>query len=494
MGSVYSNSACALIWLGPGDEDSDGALILIDFLEIIYRGHVAPRNDGSLIEDLDLPEDTVPPPDHHSWAELDALLSRPWFCRSWTFQEPIRAPDRVIACGSKVRHWNTFIRAASVCIHLEGAITRFSPFVRIAMSIDADPEEMRLSKLIFMNQQREASDPRDKVYALYGLAQGYQKVPLEINYAMSVEDVYKSTVRLCIENEGDLCILAYVSEFRNQSDLPSWVPDWRDRSDSGCNVVTRDPMRFNASSMTRPLLVPSSNDDKLILKGFILATVERTIDIAALRVNAVDSSPDIWIATAAAAGVPVRFLQGKTFQTSYDLTTTMEYSAFHHTTESHTGGSFWPNGTRWSAAGRPNPIPQAVLTEYQKVFDKQTYRRLLFLTKDSLGVAPAPTQEGDRVCILLGGNVPFIVRPRQNTARTAPSKEANPEHQSISKTTPQHIANPTQHDSTESVHMTKQALEATEWTLIGDCYLHGYMHGEAMETVTEADYVNITLV
>ena len=175
--------------------------------------------------------------------------------------------------------------------------------------IEKRPKDLRLSQLIYNTQQREASDRREKVYALYGLVQEYQKVPLEISYAMSVEDVCRSAVRFCIENERSLSILTHVSLFRTQSDLPSWVPDWRNRIGSGCDPV--DAMyvnKFNASSMGQPLLVTSSSNDKLILKGFVLATVERTIDITALELNAEDSFPESWIAVAAAAGVPVRFL------------------------------------------------------------------------------------------------------------------------------------------------------------------------------------------
>ncbi len=497
MGSVYSNSACAFIWLGPGDEDSDRALSLIDSLQQILLEHV-PRRDAEEIGlgNVDLPEDMILTSEDQARVEFGAFFSRPWFHRSWTFQEPVRAPERMIACGSKIRGWNTLVHALFVFLHLKRRHRPISvtPFLTIQVAIDNKPEDLRLSDLIITNGKREASDPRDKVYALYGLVQGYQKVPLEISYAMSVEDVYKSTVRFCIQNEGSLSILTHVSQFRNQSDFPSWVPDWRGWSNSGCYPVKSPAIDFRASSMSRPLLGPSFSNDKLILKGFILAIVERTIDIAALKFNAADSFPGSRITDAAAAGVPRRFLQGRTFDTSYDLTMTMEYPPFHMKYKEYSRQSLWANSFSWSAAGRPGPIPQAVSTEYKNWIDLKTNKRLLFLTKDSLGLAPKRTQVGDRVCILLGGDVPFILRPRQNMARTTPTKEAKPKSQSTPKTTPQGITKSRHQGSRKSARVAKQALEATEWTLIGDCYLNGYMRGEAMRTVTRDDYVNFTLV
>lgn len=495
MGSVYSSSACAFIWLGHGVEDSDRALNLVDSLNDMML-----EIDGHCDEDdfRDLVNDTFLALDYQTCMEFAALFARPWFNRLWTFQEAILAPDRMIACGSKIRGWDTFLNAVNACLRCQNSkkftASSTNPFLTIQNFINMKSEDLRLSELIIYNWKREATDPRDKVYSLYGLVQGYQEVPLEINYAMSVEDVYRSTVRFCIENEGKLSILNNVSDFRRQSHhMPSWVPDWRDRFPLCCShwEKRRD---FQASSAARPLLLPSSSDDELILKGFTLSIVERTIDIAALRVDAANSFSDSWRTNAAAAGVTACFLQGATFQTSYDLTTTIECSPFHNSLSEVGARIYWPNSIRWITAGRPDPMPQTVLTEYKETFDRGILSRCLFLTKDSLGLAPAPTQVGDKVCILLGGKTPFILRPRQKPAGTTPSKEAASRQHDMSSTTPQDIPNPGQHGSLESPYAAKESLEATEWTLIGDCYLYGYMRGEAMEKVTEADYINFTLV
>ena len=499
MGSVYSSSACAFIWLGPGDEDSELALSFVDFLHDLYSKYV--DRDSSEYwsnEATELLEDVVLRSNNQAWAELKVFMKRPWFSRCWTLQEPILAPDRIFACGSEIRHWTTMLGAALTCcelIHIDSASFSVLPILLIYDIKKTASKDLQLSNLIYASQQREASDPRDKVYALYGLLQDCQKLDLEISYVASVEEVYRSAVRFCIENEGKLSILGHVSSYRNQSDQPSWVPEWRAMSLSACSPVGWNAKSgfFKASSATRPWLVPSSSDNKLILKGFTLSTVERTIEIAALGLNLADGCQDSWRTNAAAAGVPVRFLQGIRFRTTYDVTTMMEDPPFNTKVSPAVAHGIWPDSTRWIAAGYPEPIPPAVLTEYKKRFKSQTMGRCMVLTKDSLGLAPAPTQAGDRVCILLGGDAPFILRPRQNQARTTPNEKAKPKRQSTPKTTPQGITK-SRYGPRESALVAKQALEATEWTLIGDCYLHGYMHGEAMETVTEADYVNFNLV
>jgi hypothetical protein len=64
-------------------------------------------------------------------------------------------------------------------------------------------------------------------------------------------------------------------------------------------------------------------------------------------------------------------------------------------------------------------------------------QRRLFVTKDGyMGTAPMGAQQGDRICVLLGCNVPLLIRP-----------------------------------------------EGDDFLIIGDTYIYGMMNGEVMQDV-----------
>jgi hypothetical protein len=65
-------------------------------------------------------------------------------------------------------------------------------------------------------------------------------------------------------------------------------------------------------------------------------------------------------------------------------------------------------------------------------------RRLIKSCSNLLGLAPMYTEPGDKICILFGSQVPFILRK-----------------------------------------------EESHWIIIGECYIHGIMDGDAVDTAAE---------
>jgi hypothetical protein len=82
-----------------------------------------------------------------------------------------------------------------------------------------------------------ATDPRDKVYALYGLLEDSTAAGFSADYKKLTELVYTDTAKFLIEQYILLDILGLVEPKHSLSPLPSWVPDWSS-NDVGSSVST----------------------------------------------------------------------------------------------------------------------------------------------------------------------------------------------------------------------------------------------------------------
>ena len=86
---------------------------------------------------------------------------------------------------------------------------------------------------MFVARQDDATDPRDKVFALLVLTKQItdnnriQGLPLEIHYTKSTEDVYRETFTWIINESGCLGILCLLQPDRLTPEHDSFVPDLR---------------------------------------------------------------------------------------------------------------------------------------------------------------------------------------------------------------------------------------------------------------------------
>jgi hypothetical protein len=75
-----------------------------------------------------------------------------------------------------------------------------------------------------------ATNPRDKIYSLLGIARPYPNCELCPDYILSWQDVYRNATRYVIQGSQNLDIIASAASARGLSELPSWVPDFADQS------------------------------------------------------------------------------------------------------------------------------------------------------------------------------------------------------------------------------------------------------------------------
>jgi hypothetical protein len=284
---------------------------------------------------LDLCQEVIPPINIDSFK---AWFSRPWFHRVWTVQEFALAATSSFVCGYKsipvddVKYaWIVYVKSPPLII-----VGPFPVRTEEPVPMTPTPESqarqmdllrlrnewharvMSLRELMFMDpltpltnnrkwrqmlddgsgpgrslfevlkslieSRRECKEPNDWIYGLLALPNDVEKLGIVPDYRLSTETVYSRFTRKAIEN-GNLEILRYSTYPKSdQSNYPSWVPDWASRpqistfdyaNDSQIRLRTGEPgLVFNASGDTKASVTNVSDEQLLALQGFVVDEIE----------------------------------------------------------------------------------------------------------------------------------------------------------------------------------------------------------------------------
>jgi hypothetical protein len=134
--------------------------------------------------------------------------------------------------------------------------------------------ELHISLLLTFCRSRLATDPKDKVYALYGLLNALNVELPTPDYNKSVGEIYAELTALAINRDKMLFVLFYVPSDRRRDDLPSWVPDWSDadwEEGESRYPVTRG--HFSAARGAEARWRFTANPLELIVYGKIVDTI-----------------------------------------------------------------------------------------------------------------------------------------------------------------------------------------------------------------------------
>ena len=203
---TYSEASAVLIWLGTDSLQNDGQLCL-DFFSRLAR-HIS---SGPCLSER---------PDQGSWRRrfkinqmvttfldstkprvIASFLTRPWFRRRWIIQEVVLARDISIHCGASSIPWTTFeLSLTELFDNDKGGFsdehrTTLRTMSRIRHADSGAKSQAPLDTLIEFSSF-ECSDPRDRLYALYGVIQHWlpgspdEVQTGSVDYASSVEAVY----------------------------------------------------------------------------------------------------------------------------------------------------------------------------------------------------------------------------------------------------------------------------------------------------------------
>jgi hypothetical protein len=162
---------------------------------------------------------------------LKALFRREWFKRIWILQEVALAKNILIQCGTQTASW------AALAIFLrrlnDGGI--LPPSWRHAWNLVTFRNEYQRNKdfgginiytAMVQSRSCEATNLRDKVYALLGVCEELAELVGTPDYSLSVGEVWTMAAQACLRSSLSVNSLSLVSCGMQDpilEDLPSWV-------------------------------------------------------------------------------------------------------------------------------------------------------------------------------------------------------------------------------------------------------------------------------
>jgi hypothetical protein len=193
----------------------------------------------------------------------DLFNKRPWWRRTWIVQEVYHTnPVEVyigrlrIGLDTIAEMWTLYFTNVLERQKLSGNIYDITP-LSILQPIyiisrerqrlkERDTEPYTLSVLIGMFREQEASDPRDKLFALVGISS--ERDCFDANYNLPCRDVYVNVTRKLLANTlYPLLQVEALNRSLPSKELPSWVPDYSSRQRSMARTMNLCSSKFVAA-------------------------------------------------------------------------------------------------------------------------------------------------------------------------------------------------------------------------------------------------------
>ena len=296
MGSLYTKAEMVLSWLGVGDEDVVLAMETLDLIARETKSITASAKELRLDWMTEHPklcrEDAGIEMGSKVWSAVGRFWMLPYWQRIWIFQEVILGAPRVVfAHGSFSLRWAA-LHDASVWLDstYEAIQESFHPVPDhidpgvwdIFIGGNCVPWTIRQVILVILIRSRltnpqshwcifycnrllEATDPRDHIYGLLGVA----NFPIPIDYRKDIREVYWDFAIAWLQVNQNTDWLAYGGSgtFNYNPNLPSWAPNYSGiaKADGDFLIGLSDYARADEGVFPDTLAEPTLVDYKLEL-------------------------------------------------------------------------------------------------------------------------------------------------------------------------------------------------------------------------------------
>ena len=312
MGDIYGRASKVLAHLGNGrpTEDDSSNWSAVSVMTLLNRIWLTEPNASSRSESEWMKVLAVNHDNAAMWESLVLFWMNPWFTRCWILQEAVLADSVVLFYGTAICSLNaitTFwdltqrhelpgiMRYSSLAdvymacrtMSLVGSFKRLRELHRKPSVTGATPESLRhlnddvrkidrfttdsIYSLLAMSRSKNATDERDKVYALLALAQDGVAKTVQPDYSAenTISKVFCDVAEECVRQGYGLELLHYSGNDHVTEGLPSWVPDWSRQTRS-----TFHSSKFSFANFSQPKITLSPEPGQLHIRGAIIDSFE----------------------------------------------------------------------------------------------------------------------------------------------------------------------------------------------------------------------------
>ena len=287
----------------------------------IHEGHMyygsRAYSDAELLSEFGLSNWTP-----QRWQAVGNFFRNKWFCRLWICQEVALASKLHILWGGADVQWGlivpccAFLGRTELMAQAQGqaegdekakllSLLRYTSSIVQVLNLhqmreDCQPGESGesgaswsnatssigvLEELLLKTRHCKAHDPRDRVFGLLGILErrcellGVEKLPLRPDYGLTAAQLYQQVTMLLISETRSLRILSLVNFIAKENllCLPSWVPDYSHSIKAHLQLPENVPKgcSFDASRKSPSSLEFEFEQATLKLQSMRLATVSR---------------------------------------------------------------------------------------------------------------------------------------------------------------------------------------------------------------------------
>ncbi|KAF2269487.1 HET-domain-containing protein [Lojkania enalia] len=475
MREIYRRAMRVIIWLGPSTVQTDytmqetnklgDQLLKIGLWDLtaddIFRWSEQTTDENSprsrtkmdvtklIKEHLELCRNGEYP----FWWTMSDIGERQWFKRIWCVQECANAHIAVFRCGQEEvdskKYWAVALYSqlfnSYAMISQSGHVETDWKVTWVGSSFTATfPTELigirrktlvsgghdlmtLLEKLNTHDSSTSkigATEPRDRVYALLGIANDDAAEEIVADYTISCEETFINTARVLL-NHGHDDILSLCRKRGRCKDLPSWVPDWAAENRKPWSTWNRKRL-FNASGASSIIVKESSNPRGIIVDGAFIDIIKEV--------------GQVW-----SMGIEEKFDWPSAHKVFNDISKYLSHSSKY--TQEQKKRAEWsipigdlevtdvtsqitrtlPNSYMENAHALMKLFASERASEDEVQENRRSYALYIsqmermhnsrpFISETGyVGLVPMESTSGDSVVILMGARVPYVVRHRNDS-------------------------------------------------------------------------------